>query len=84
MEVNAGTELQPFTSRYNSEQACMSKLSRTYLLLHQIVSSPKLVYFSATCSNGIIVQSLRTASIDLPRTPRKEYFNSLGSCFRSG
>ncbi|MED4957324.1 hypothetical protein P9747_21720 [Paenibacillus macerans] len=44
MEVNAGTELQPFTSRYNSEQACMSKLSRTYLLLHQIFSSPELVY----------------------------------------
>ncbi|MGZ7442297.1 hypothetical protein [Paenibacillus sp. TH7-28] len=26
MEVNAGTELQPFTSRYNSEQACMEAL----------------------------------------------------------
>ncbi|MCM3702938.1 transposase [Paenibacillus macerans] len=26
MEDNAGTELQPFTSRYNSEQACMEAL----------------------------------------------------------
>ncbi|MCM3699334.1 transposase [Paenibacillus macerans] len=26
MEVNAGTELQPFSSRYNSEQACMEAL----------------------------------------------------------
>ncbi|MCM3700480.1 transposase [Paenibacillus macerans] len=26
MEINAGTELQPFTSRYNSEQACMEAL----------------------------------------------------------
>ncbi|MCM3698744.1 transposase [Paenibacillus macerans] len=154
IEVNAGTELQPFSSRYNSEQACMealiamkwpsgfvcqrcahsrcsrltsrciplfecgkckhqtsalvgtifegthlplpkwfkalelfllegcipamrlsqvtrvllspSKLSRTYLLLHQIFSSPELVCFSATLSNGIIVQSVRTASVDLP------------------
>ncbi|MGZ7444149.1 hypothetical protein [Paenibacillus sp. TH7-28] len=26
MEINAGTELQPFSSRYNSEQACMEAL----------------------------------------------------------
>ncbi|MCM3700372.1 transposase [Paenibacillus macerans] len=26
MEVNSGTELQPFTSRYNNEQACMEAL----------------------------------------------------------
>ncbi|RRJ65037.1 hypothetical protein EHV15_20530 [Paenibacillus oralis] len=26
MEVNAGTDLQPFSSRYNSEQACMEAL----------------------------------------------------------
>ncbi|MCM3700667.1 hypothetical protein [Paenibacillus macerans] len=26
MEVNTGTELQPFSSRYNSEQACMEAL----------------------------------------------------------
>ncbi|MGZ7444362.1 transposase [Paenibacillus sp. TH7-28] len=26
MDVNAGTELQPFSSRYNSEQVCMEAL----------------------------------------------------------
>ncbi|WP_415841634.1 transposase, partial [Paenibacillus macerans] len=26
MEINAGTELQPFSSRFNSEQACMEAL----------------------------------------------------------
>ncbi|MCM3697911.1 hypothetical protein [Paenibacillus macerans] len=43
MEVNAGTELQPFTSRYNSEQACMSKINSN------LSASPPNIFFSRAC-----------------------------------